>query len=52
MVLHPAQIPNRVLRTAKSLQLIQLLTAGNDKIRANLSEQRRRHYRFTGKIDR
>lgn len=39
LVLHPAEISANVLREAKSLRLIQLLTAGYDKIDLRLTKQ-------------
>jgi phosphoglycerate dehydrogenase-like enzyme len=39
LVLHPAEISENVLREAKSLRLIQLLTAGYDKIDLQLTKQ-------------
>lgn len=39
LVLHPAEISANVLREAKSLRLIQLLTAGYDKIDLHLAKE-------------
>ena len=39
LVLHPAEIPGNVLRSAKRLRLLQLLSAGYDKIDLRLTDE-------------